>query len=135
MAFYRKQKLRGKWYPRSFTMGKYDTKDVAERLSRMSTVTKGDTYAVLMGLGEVLGDMLSEGCTVRIEGLGTFYLTGDASGQGVDSPEEVSAKQFRGVRVRLIPEYQRGFNRKVEKRTLVPRRVEWTELETEHGKV
>ena len=54
MAFYKKQKMNGKWYPRSFTVGTMDTDQVAERLSRISTVSKGDTYAVLVGLGEVL---------------------------------------------------------------------------------
>ena len=48
--FYKKQKLGGKWYPRSFTVNTVDTKEVARRLSLMSTVTVGDTYAVLLGL-------------------------------------------------------------------------------------
>lgn len=56
--YYKKQKIGKKWYPRSFTAGTYDTADVAERLSAMSTVSKGDTYAVLMGLGEMLGNMI-----------------------------------------------------------------------------
>ena len=43
--FYKKQKIGKKWYLRLFTAGTYDTKDVAERLSEMSTVSKGDTYA------------------------------------------------------------------------------------------
>ena len=43
MAFYKKQKMNGKWYPRSFTVGTMDTDQVAERLSRISTVSKGDT--------------------------------------------------------------------------------------------
>lgn len=71
---------------RSFTAGTYDTKDVAKRLSEMSTVSKGDTYAVLMGLGEVLGSMMELGNSVKLDGLGTFYLVGNANGQGVDTP-------------------------------------------------
>ena len=93
--YYKKQKIGKKWYPRSFTAGTYGTKYVAERLSEMSTVSKGDTYAVLMGLGEVLGDMMEMGNTVKLDGLGTFYLVGNANGQGVDTPEEVSPEQFR----------------------------------------
>ena len=81
--FYKKQKQKGKWYPRSLTAGTYTTKDVAERLSRMSTVSLGDTYAVLLGLGEVMGDMMESGNSVKLEGLGTFYLVGQAKGQGV----------------------------------------------------
>lgn len=94
MAFYKKQKMNGKWYPRSFTVGTMDTDQVAERLSQISTVSKGDTYAVLLGLGEVLGGMLEAGYSVKLKGVGTFYLTGRAEGQGVDTPEEVSGQQF-----------------------------------------
>lgn len=128
MAFYKKQKKGEKWYPASFTTGRYDTADVAERLSQMSTVSKGDTYAVLLGLGEVLGSMLKDGCSVKLDGLGTFYLVGRARGRGVDTPEEVSPEQFGELRVRFIPEYRRAQNGKVVKRTIVPQRVEWVEL-------
>lgn len=127
--YYKKQKIGKKWYLRSFTVGTYDTKDVAERLSEMSTVSKGDTYAVLMGLGEVLGSMMKLGNTVKLDGLGTFYLVGNANGQGVDTPEEVSPQQFRKVTVAFIPEYSRAQNNRVRKRTIVPSQVEWTELE------
>lgn len=131
MAFYKKMKRGEKWYPASFTVGTLDTKEVAQRLSRMSTVSKADTYAVLMGLGDVLGDMMKEGCSVKLDGLGTFYLVGKATGQGVDAPEEVSARQFTEVRVRFIPEYRRAQNRKVTGRTIVPDKVEWVEMGAE----
>lgn len=131
MAFYKKMKRGEKWYPASFTVGTQDTKEVAQRLSRMSTVSKADTYAVLMGLGDVLGDMMKEGCSVKLDGLGTFYLVGKANGQGVDTPEEVSARQFTEVRVRFIPEYRRAQNRKVTGRTIVPDKVEWVEMGSE----
>ena len=128
MAYYKKQKLSGKWYPRSVTVGTLTTADVAERLSRMSTVTRGDVYAVLLGLGEVMGEMLAMGSSVKLDGLGTFYLVGNANGQGVDTPEEVSPEQFRKVTVAFIPEYSRAQNHRVEKRTIVPGKVEWTEM-------
>ena len=98
--FYKKQKLGGKWYPRSFTVNTVDTKEVARRLSLMSTVTVGDTYAVLLGLGEVLGELMSAGNSVKLDGLGTFYLVGNANGAGVETPEEVSPKQFKKMTVR-----------------------------------
>lgn len=127
--FYKKQKIGKKWYPRSFTAATYNTNDVAERLSEISTVTKGDAYAVLLGLGEVLGDMMEPGNTVKLDGVGTFYLVGNANGQGVDTPEEVSPKQFRKVTVAFIPEYSRAQNGRVKKKTIVPEKVGWTEME------
>lgn len=126
MPFYKKQKMGDKWYPRSITVGTYDTEDVAESLARMSTVSKSDTYAVLTGLGEVLGDMHETGCSVKLKG-GTFMLTGVSSGQGADTAEEISGEQFGGLRVRFIPEYRRTQNNKVVRRTIVPEQVEWVE--------
>ncbi len=125
MAYYKKQKLNGKWYPRSVTVGTLTTADVAERLSRMSTVTRGDVYAVLLGLGEVMGEMLAMGSSVKLDGLGTFYLVGKATGAGVDTPQEVSPRQFRKLSVAFIPEYSRTSSHAVVARTIVPRQVQW----------
>ena len=130
--FYKKQKLNKKWYPRSVTVGTCTTKYVAERLSQMSTVSLGDTYAVLLGLGEVMGELMELGQSVKLEGIGTFYLTGQAKGRGVDTPEEVSGEQFGKLTVGFIPEYSRAQNGKVVRRTIVPEDVEWIEME---GKV
>ena len=131
MAFYKKMKRGKKWYPSSFTANTLGTDEVARRLSQISTVSKADTYAVLMGLGDVLGGMMKEGSSVKLDGLGTFYLVGKANGQGVDTPEEVSARQFTEVRVRFIPEYRRAQNRQVTERTIVPGDIEWVEMEVE----
>lgn len=125
MAYYKKQKLNRKWYPRSVTVGTLTTADVAERLSRMSTVTRGDVYAVLLGLGEVMGEMLAMGSSVKLDGLGTFYLVGKAVGAGVDTPQEVSPRQFRKLSVAFIPEYSRTSSHAVVARTIVPRQVQW----------
>ena len=130
--YYKKQKQKGKWYPRSVTVGTCTTKYVAERLSQMSTVSLGDTYAVLLGLGEVMGELMELGQSVKLEGIGTFYLTGQAKGRGVDTPEEVSGEQFTKLTVGFIPEYSRAQNGKVVRRTIVPEDVEWIEME---GKV
>lgn len=130
MAFYKKskQKVNGKWYPRSVTVGKPVTTDeVADRLARISTVSRGDTYAVLKELGGVLGDCMADGRTVKLDGVGTFYYTSAANGQGVDTPEEVSAKQITGVRVRFIPETSRNSNNQVVTRSLISDNIFWEE--------
>ena len=109
MAFFKKvkKKITGLWYPQVVTVGKPVTTDqVADRLAQMSTVSRGDTYAVLKDLGGVLASFMSEGRTVKLEGVGTFYYTINAD-KGIAKPEEVTAKQIKGVRVRFIPESSR----------------------------
>ena len=81
-----------------------------------------------MGLGEVLGELMSMGNSVKLDGLGTFYLVGNANGEGVDTPEEVSPKQFKKLTVDLIHQYHLSQKRQVTEKTSVPKRVEWTEM-------
>ena len=96
MAYYRKvqKKINGKWYPQSITIGKaVTTKEVANRLADLSALSPGDCYSMLGNLGKVLGEFMNSGRTVKLDGVGTFYYTANTAGQGVDSEEEVSAKQ------------------------------------------
>lgn len=130
MAFYKKEKHKGKWHPRAVTKGRpYTTDDVAKQLSFMSTVSRGDTYAVLANLGGVLADMMSTGRSVRLMGVGTFYCTCQSNGKGVDTPEEVTAGQITSVKVRFIPEYSRGQSGQVTSRTLVDPCMEWIDVD------
>ena len=120
MAFYKKrqQKTNGLWYPQSITVGKpASTDEVADRLSKISTVD----------LGLVLGDYMAQGRTVKLEGVGTFYFTANATKQGVDSADEVSAKQITGVRIRFIPETTRNSNNQVVTRSMVSNNIFWEE--------
>ena len=131
MAYYRKvqRKVNGKWYPQGVTIGKpVTTKEVANRLADLSALSPGDCYSLLGNLGKVLGEYMNSGRTVKLDGVGTFYYTPNAQGQGVDTADEVSAKQIIGTRVRFIPETTRGVKNQVTTRSLVSSDVFWEEL-------
>ena len=130
MAFFKKvfKKVNNKWYPQSITVGKpYTTDQVADKLAQISTVSRADAYAVLKDLAGVMADMMANGRTVKLEGLGTFYYTSNASGKGVATEKEVNASQITGVRVRFIPETQRNSNNQVTTRSLVDDNIYWQE--------
>lgn len=135
MAFYKKVKQKGddKWHPRAVTKGHpYTTDEIARLLSEMSTVTPGDTYAVLMNLGEVLGKLMSSGHSVKLKGIGTFYYTCRSEGTGVDTPEEVSPAQITaGAGYASSPEYYRGQCGQVTERTLLSPHIEWVDIRKE----
>ena len=136
MAFFKKvkKKITGRGDPQVVTVGKPVTTDqVADRLAQMSTVSRGDTYAVLKDLGGVLASFMSEGRTVKLEGVGTFYYTINAD-KGIAKPEEVTAKQIKGVRVRFIPETSRTQNNKIATRSLVSETIYWEEWKDEKEK-
>lgn len=130
MAFFKKtkQKINGKWYPISVTVGKPVTTDeVAKRLAIESTVSPADTFAVLKALGGVLADFMASGRTVKLDGIGTFYYTANAAGNGVDSPDKVTASQITDVRVRFIPEKHLSSSHQVTTRSLVSDNIFWEE--------
>lgn len=132
MAYYKKQQLKSnsKWYPKAAIIGKpVSTKEVAQRLAALSSLSTGDVNSVLDLLGGVLGDFMNEGRTVKLNGFGTFYYTIDSSGNGVDTPQEVSAQQIKGTRVRFIPETTRNSNNQVTSRSLVSSNVFWQLLD------
>lgn len=134
MAFYKKkfQKISGLWYPQSVTVGEtVNTDAIADRLAQISTVSRTDVKAVLEELAGVLADYMKLGRTVKLDGLGTFYYTAVATKQGVPTPEEVSAKQIIGTRVRFIPETTRSDHNRTATRTLAPSGIKWEEIKLE----
>lgn len=124
----RQKKINGKWYPQSVTVGEPVTTDeVAQLLADLSAVSPGDTFSVLKNLARAMSIYMSSGRTVKLDGVGTFYYSAKANGQGVDTPEEVNANQIVGVRVRFIPEMDRNAQGAVT-RALVPNNLKWEEL-------
>lgn len=129
MPFYKKvkKKINDKWYPQSVTVGDPVTTDeIAQLLADFSSASVGDTYNILKNLARAMSIYMSNGRTVKLEGLGTFYYTATASGQGVDTPEEVNASQIIGVRVRYLPDYSRQSDGTAT-RALVPDNLKWEE--------
>lgn len=128
MAFYKKQHNEkfGVWYPTAITVGQpVPTKKVAQRLSAMCTVTYADVMAVLGELPGVMAELMAQGKSVRLEGLGTFRYT--LSAKGVTNEADFDfQKQLRAVRVQFVPQRE-GLMTKggTATRGLVPTGIEW----------
>ena len=112
MLFFKKQKSQlkdrpVKYYPQVVTVGKpANTQEVARRIARESTVSPSDVHAVIRALPEVMSQIMSEGRSVSLDGLGSFRYAG-VVGRTVDSPGEVKAELFTGIRVRFTPARER----------------------------
>ena len=129
MPYYKKvkKKINGKWYPQSVTVGDPVTTDeIAQLLADFSSASVGDTYNILKNLARAMSIYMSNGRSVKLDGLGTFYYTATAAGAGVDTPEEVNANQINGVRVRYLPEYTRSADHSAT-RAIVPDSLKWEE--------
>ena len=127
-------KVNGKWYPKSvLVMSSIITEQVAKRIATESTVSPADVRAVLTALGGVMGDYMSQGRSVKLDGIGSFYFTAVTMKNGVDKPEEVNATLIRGVRVRFIPEtrYRGAGKGCVSTRGLSDVDIDWEEWKGE----
>lgn len=128
MAFYkvRKKKMTGLFYPESVTVGKQvTTSEIAAMLADRSTVTRADTLAVLSDLGTVLGIFMSQGRSVKLEGIGSFRYTISAKKQGVEKEEEAGVSQIKSVRVRFMPEMKRNADNTVATRSMLASHIDW----------
>ena len=136
MAFYKKAKMKvnGKWYPKSvLVVSPATTEQVAKRIAAESTVSPADVRAVLTALGGVMGDYMSQGRSVKLDGVGSFYFTAVTTSKGVDKPEDVNATLIRGVRVRFLPEtrYRGAGKGRVSTRGLSDVDIDWEEWKGE----
>lgn len=77
--------------------GGVTNRELAERLSEYTSFNRGDIQGILTELPQVMAQLLQEGRSVTIDGLGTFQtaLTSD----GFDHPEEITPGKVRLSRV------------------------------------
>ena len=136
MAFYRKikQPVNKKWYPRAVLVDKPVTTDeLCEEIATASTVAPADVTATLKSLSGIVGKYMAQGRSVHLDGIGTFHFTINAKGNGADTPEEVSARQIKSIRVRFTPETSYrigGATGRIATRALTDVRVNWVDIET-----
>ena len=113
MAFFREKfsKLTGLWTVSSVSVSQYNSKRLAKDIEKESTVSYTDIMAVLTSLPSVMQRYLAEGHTVKLEGIGTFYLTVQCTKTGVERKEDCSQEQITNVKVQFRPERE-GTGRK-----------------------
>lgn len=71
--------------------------ELAERLSAYTSFNKGDIQGILIELPNVMADLLRDGRSVTIDGLGTFQTA--LTSNGFDHPEQIVPSEVRLSRV------------------------------------
>jgi len=90
-----------KYYPMVKSTGRVTLRQLAERISEISTVSVIDVIAVLEALLIVIPQELIRGNIVRLGDFGTFRLR--VQGRGADSEKEVTAGSIVRVFTRFLP--------------------------------
>ena len=89
-----------KFYPSIKASGRRTQRQIAETISRISSVSTGDTMAVIEGLLTVIPQELAAGNIVELGDFGSFWLKANA--EGADTAEEVRTSQIFTLLPRFI---------------------------------
>ena len=74
MAFWKRiqMKINKKWYPKSVLVGSpVSTEQLCKRIGAESTVSPADVRAVLTALAPIMADYMSQGRSVKLDGIGS----------------------------------------------------------------
>lgn len=97
-----------KWFPHIVKRKQVvTTEDISLEMSHDSSLTPGDIHNVMRNLPIYMKRHLLDGKSVRLDGLGTFTIKAHSGGNGVDTPEEVTAEQIKYLTIQFTPTYQR----------------------------
>ncbi|MBE7434552.1 MAG: HU family DNA-binding protein [Anaerolineales bacterium] len=90
-----------KWYPSIDSSGRKTLRQMAERISQISTVSSADTMAVLEALLTTIPQELAAGNIVELGDFGSFWLRIESDGAG--TAEEVRSSQIQNILPRFNP--------------------------------
>jgi len=91
-----------KFYPSIASSGRKTLRQMAGRISEISTVSSADTMAVLEALLTTIPDELAAGNIVELGDFGNFWLRGDS--EGAATATDVRASSIKGV----LPRFNAG---------------------------
>ncbi|NOU58265.1 HU family DNA-binding protein [Marinifilum caeruleilacunae] len=97
----KKEGRKQQYYPRVAYREKKNLRDVAERISEMSTFSTIDVVGVLEAFVSEIPFFLKDNCSVELGDLGTFSL--HVSGEGVDRPEDLKRSNIKNVKMAFRP--------------------------------
>ena len=90
-----------KFYPSIVSTDKISQRDVAKRAAEMSSMSIGDTAAVVENFLLIIAQEMAKGNIVQLGEFGSFWLRTESD--GVDAAEDVRATQITSVKARFTP--------------------------------
>lgn len=97
-------------HPRIFMNGKIGTPALCRRIHERSSLTVGDVKSALSTLAQLMGEELSDGKAVHLEGIGYFYPTLAATEKVThDTPHKTRKVTFKTIRFRPDKELKGSF--------------------------
>jgi len=91
-----------KFYGQAVHPDKINFKQLSREISEISTtVSDGDTYAVLITASKLIKNYLDKGYIVELEDLGSFYV--NISSEGAETPERFHHNLIKSAKIIFKP--------------------------------
>lgn len=94
-----------RWFAYVNRTGVLSTRGLANHMIEHGMTSKADVLAMLAKLSECIPELVSQGYSVKLDGIGIFYPVIANEKGGAESPAEFSVSQnIKGVRFRFKPD-------------------------------
>ena len=84
--------------------GQITEKRLAKDVEEGTSLTEADFLSAVCSLKRLMQKYLSQGKSVKLEGIGTFYVS--ASSEGFDTPEECTPSKVKARRICFTADYE-----------------------------
>jgi predicted histone-like DNA-binding protein len=89
-------------FPKLTGTQQMDLRNVARTLAERTTLSEADVYAVVVGLTDLIPEMLSQGYTIKLDRLGTFRLHARVTPS--DHPDKVTVRNIKEFTLSFRPD-------------------------------
>ena len=94
-----------RWFAYVNKQGILTTRGLANHMIEHGMTSKADVLAMLAKLSECIPELVAQGYSVKLDGIGIFYPTIANEKGGAESPAEFNVSQnIKGVRFRFKPD-------------------------------
>ena len=91
-----------RFFYRILPQEKVSTRELAKRINKGSTLAVGETELALQQIGWNLLQLLRNGQTVKLNDIGTFYLTMTTASK--ENPEDLTHKDIKHININFKPD-------------------------------
>jgi len=79
-------------------------RELAKRIEQRSSATSADVMLILYNLADLIPELIKEGKSVKLDGVG--IISGTLVAEGKVTPGEVTSRSIKGVKLHFLPDVE-----------------------------
>ncbi len=87
------------FHPQAVSRGVVSTKQLGDDIAEKSAMTRGDVLSVIDNMITLIKKALRDGKSVKLDGIGSLYITVKSNGYGVEDLRDLSVKQIQNAHI------------------------------------